>query len=62
MSELSSRPTRAPVVYTLEQVATMPEQQGAAFVVVVTETCWQLPEVVRRVFYTHMTLPAALSA
>ncbi|CGK16740.1 Uncharacterised protein [Salmonella enterica subsp. enterica serovar Typhi] len=27
MSELSSRPARKPVVYTLEQVATIPEKR-----------------------------------
>ncbi|HBC2947283.1 TPA: hypothetical protein KC497_005274 [Escherichia coli O146] len=33
MSELSSRPAREPVVYTLEQVSTIPEKQWHAFVV-----------------------------
>ena len=30
MSELSSRPAREPVVYTFEQVATIPENQWHA--------------------------------
>ncbi|MGC0622240.1 hypothetical protein [Escherichia coli] len=47
MSELSSRPAREPVVYTLEQVATIPEKQWHAFVLAVTETFWQLPEALR---------------
>ncbi len=47
MSELSSRPARKPVVYTLEQVATIPEKQWHAFVLAVTETFWQLPEALR---------------
>ncbi len=37
MSELSSRPAREPMVYTLEQVATIPEKQWHAFVLAVTE-------------------------
>lgn len=41
MSELSSRPAREPVVYTLEQVSTIPEKQWHAFVLAVTETFWQ---------------------
>ncbi|HBI8116864.1 TPA: hypothetical protein K8255_004653, partial [Escherichia coli] len=47
MSELSSRPAREPVVYTLEQVSTIPEKQWHAFVLAVTETFWQLPEALR---------------
>ncbi|WP_242399376.1 hypothetical protein AAGG05_08510 [Escherichia coli] len=47
MSELSSRPAREPVVYTFEQVATIPENQWHAFVLAVTETFWQLPEALR---------------
>ena len=42
MSELSSRPAREPVVYTPEQVATIPEKQWHAFVLAVTETFWQV--------------------
>ncbi|MCX8369068.1 hypothetical protein OTG33_21695 [Escherichia coli] len=48
MSELSSRPAREPVVYTLEQVSTIPEKQWHAFVLAVTETFWQLPEALRK--------------
>ncbi|GAA3592256.1 hypothetical protein GCM10023078_19920 [Gibbsiella greigii] len=47
MSQHSSAPESTPVIYTIEQVNTVPLADWHAYVLAVTEAFWQLPEILR---------------
>ncbi|MCX8967024.1 hypothetical protein EHW66_19195 [Erwinia psidii] len=43
MSNTCASPALKPVIYTLEQLGTVPESHWQAFILAVTETFWQMP-------------------